>query len=204
MRLACPDDSPWTEPASQAAISLENARLYEGLQHSLHTQVELTLGTMGRTQRLRCGVIGDPVHLSTRMESLTKHYGVPLLVIDDTMRLLPSDQGFSYREADSPIPCCRSRAHKPGSSRGFPTAAGTACGFSSRRRNLRSIQRVRASLAWSRSSGSASFRYRQIPIDSALGPQKDHGPVHLHDPPTLRSLRCTDVQLLCSGAVDRR
>jgi class 3 adenylate cyclase len=60
----------------------------------------LTLGTMGGAQRLRCGVIGDPVNLSARIESLTKHYGVPFLVSDDTMRLLPSDHGFSYREVD--------------------------------------------------------------------------------------------------------
>lgn len=60
----------------------------------------LTLGTMGGPQRLRCGVIGDPVNLSARIESLTKHYGVALLVSDDTMRLLPSDHGFSCREVD--------------------------------------------------------------------------------------------------------
>lgn len=60
----------------------------------------LTLGTMGGPQRLRCGVIGDPVNLSARIESLTKHYGVALLVSDDTMRLLPTDHGFSCREVD--------------------------------------------------------------------------------------------------------
>jgi predicted ATPase/class 3 adenylate cyclase len=50
----------------------------------------LTLGTIGGAERLKCGVIGDTVNVASRIEGLSKHYHVPLLVSGDTRdRLVP-------------------------------------------------------------------------------------------------------------------
>jgi predicted ATPase/class 3 adenylate cyclase len=40
----------------------------------------LTMGTIGGTDRLKCGVIGDTVNVASRIEGLTKRYQVPLLI----------------------------------------------------------------------------------------------------------------------------
>ena len=50
----------------------------------------LMLGTIGSPERLKCGVIGDPVNLAARTESLTKKYGTQLLITEHTRaRLSP-------------------------------------------------------------------------------------------------------------------
>ena len=46
----------------------------------------LMLGTIGGPNRIKCGVIGDPVNLAARIEGLTKQMSVPLLVGDETVR----------------------------------------------------------------------------------------------------------------------
>ncbi|MDM0117076.1 AAA family ATPase [Variovorax sp. J22R133] len=46
----------------------------------------LMLGTIGGPNRIKCGVIGDPVNLAARIEGLTKQLGVPLLAGDETVR----------------------------------------------------------------------------------------------------------------------
>ena len=46
----------------------------------------LMLGTIGGPNRIKCGVIGDPVNLAARIEGLTKQLGVPLLVGEETVR----------------------------------------------------------------------------------------------------------------------
>lgn len=60
---------------------------------------ELTLGTIGGPQRIKCGVIGDCVNLGARIESLTKHYNVALLIGDQTAAALPPGR-FLLREVD--------------------------------------------------------------------------------------------------------
>jgi predicted ATPase/class 3 adenylate cyclase len=60
----------------------------------------LTLGTIGGPQRIKCGVIGDPVNLASRIESATKHYGVPLLVGESTRAGLGAGATFQLREVD--------------------------------------------------------------------------------------------------------
>ena len=42
------------------------------------------LGTIGGKNRLKCGVIGDPVNLAARVESLTKQYHAGLLITEAT------------------------------------------------------------------------------------------------------------------------
>lgn len=60
---------------------------------------ELTLGTIGGPQRIKCGVIGDCVNLASRIESLTKHYGARVIVGDRTLARLPAG-AFETRELD--------------------------------------------------------------------------------------------------------
>lgn len=50
----------------------------------------LTLGTIGGTDRFKCGVIGDTVNVASRIEGLTKRYRVPLLISGQTWVAMPS------------------------------------------------------------------------------------------------------------------
>jgi len=44
----------------------------------------LLLGTVGGEDRLKCDVVGDAVNLASRVESLTKKYGTPMLISGST------------------------------------------------------------------------------------------------------------------------
>lgn len=61
---------------------------------------EMIFGTIGAANRLKCGVIGDPVNLAARVEGLTKRYGLELLITEATYRSLQDPNRFMIREID--------------------------------------------------------------------------------------------------------
>jgi predicted ATPase/class 3 adenylate cyclase len=88
----------------RALADLNRARAEEGLRTidigvGINTG-RVTLGTIGGPERIKCGVIGDPVNLAARVESLTKHYGVGLLIGDATVSRLVDPRAFGLRAID--------------------------------------------------------------------------------------------------------
>ncbi len=80
----------------------------------LHTVVLLTgpliMGIIGDQHRLDAATISDTVNTASRIESLTKHYGVSILLSEDSLKKMENPdmfnlrywgQGFSKREKES-------------------------------------------------------------------------------------------------------
>ncbi|MCP2727700.1 ATP-binding protein [Limnofasciculus baicalensis] len=65
----------------------------------LHTG-NLMLGTIGESERMETTVISDAVNLASRLEGLTKLYGVGILVSEATISQLSDVQNYTYRFLD--------------------------------------------------------------------------------------------------------
>ncbi len=63
----------------------------------------LMLGTIGGEERIKCGVIGDPVNLAARIESLTKRYDAALLISDGTRSKLRDPRAYEMRALEKVI-----------------------------------------------------------------------------------------------------
>jgi len=61
---------------------------------------KLMLGIIGGTDRLSAGVIGDPVNLGARLESLTKQLGARFLISGYTRERLEDPAAYSLRHVD--------------------------------------------------------------------------------------------------------
>ena len=79
--------------ARRARVGTEPVRMGVGVNTG-----ELTLGTIGGPNRIKCGVIGNPVNLAARIEGLTKTYGCFMLVSQHTVERLRQPLAWALRE----------------------------------------------------------------------------------------------------------
>ena len=68
----------------------------------IHTG-ELMLGTVGEDRRMDTTVISDAVNLSSRLESMTKQYGVGIIISEDTLNKTLDKEKYQFRLLDNVI-----------------------------------------------------------------------------------------------------
>ncbi len=61
----------------------------------------ITLGTLGSPNRMNATAIGDNVNLASRIESLTKVFGVDIIVTDSVFREISDPSKYNIREMDT-------------------------------------------------------------------------------------------------------
>jgi len=62
---------------------------------------KLMMGTVGYDERLQTTVVGDTVNMASRVQKLTKVFGIPFLMTDAVYKRLENPENFLLRELDS-------------------------------------------------------------------------------------------------------
>ena len=105
------DNNAEAESAVQAAISMQEALREFNRQRGkqgftpiktgigIHSG-SVMIGTIGSEKRMDFTVLGDNVNLASRIEALTKFYGVDILISVSTLRLLSNLDQYHLREMD--------------------------------------------------------------------------------------------------------
>jgi adenylate cyclase len=84
---------------------------------------ECLVGNLGSSHRFNYSALGDAVNLSSRIESLSKHYGIPIIISESTRKLVPD---FAAIELDAVAVVGKSEAARIYGLIGPPEEARTA------------------------------------------------------------------------------
>jgi len=89
----------------QHLVQFNNTMIAEGkspieIGIGIHTG-NLMLGIVGGSERLQGTVISNAVNLASRIEGLTKMYGIPIIISNNTLECLVHKEKFIYRYLDN-------------------------------------------------------------------------------------------------------